>query len=169
MEEIVRRKVCDAIVDEELKKHEDMRMFVCGSDRYRGYVKTTLSRVNCDKSEIGIPCVGVTDAFGTVLRAVQSESTGIGFIGVELCRDGNVIRKELRLIEIQVLKALAIAQISYCEEYMQVLSYIFGCMFMGAVGGRDYMDWKANPDFTEVQEYIFRKMTSFINEILKED
>lgn len=150
------RPIKDTIV---LKKCEELNfdtIYLDNVPAYSGNVIETINKTRFESSEFGIQKEAVTKSLRDKYESIQIKDDDC-FVEVQ-----GMMKVPATKEQIRCLKALAIEQISYVQEYSDVVSQLFMELFQQIFSRNVTCVFKKRDDFTKLQEVIFDEYQVFL-------
>lgn len=167
---IVKRPVYDDCVREKLQSSDTYKDYLESVEVYQKDVNTTLPRVELNRSSTGLIKKDASCTFKVILSQLSKESKDVTPGVINYIDNGKIMRSyPASLKEIRVLKALAIAQISYSKEFADAMGFIFMLLFKDITTGTKEHTWKLEVDLTKMQEVVFESTTKYIDNFLAKE
>lgn len=150
------RPIKDTIV---LKKCEELNfdtIYLDNVPTYSGNVVDTLTKTRLESSEFGIQKEAVVKSLRDKYESIQIKDEDC-FVEVQGMAKVTATKEQIRC-----LKALAIEQISYVQEYSDVVSQLFMELFQQIVRRNVTCVFTKNEQFTKLQEVVFTEYQAFL-------
>lgn len=162
---IVPREIKDELVLSRAENDDSMRDYVKSANMYRGTVIVAAKPIKLESSKLGLQKLNTVTPLQLNYEAIVIKDSEDN-CKIELVEkvDGVAEREfKLTMNEARMLKALALTQISYNSEYSVVMGNLFQQLLRDVVN-RTKSIWKPDPNFSDLQNYIFENAVSYIYE-----
>ena len=164
MENIVKRKVYDSYVRGALESDPTAKAYLDNVGAYQKDVKTTLDRIELSRSKSGLIVKDITSHFRSTFNNVLQDSDKSLPCEFSICDENGKVNYRLYIsfLEVKLLKALAVEQMSYCLDYSVAVGIIFGCVLKSVCNGKHEIEWVPDPNFSDLQLIIFNAFAKYI-------
>lgn len=170
MEKVLSRVVYDDLVKEKVTEDAELQAYLSGATAYRKTVKTGLDMVQLNKSKNGLIPKDIVHGLRAKVQHIMSDHDA-NLQGTLNMNNGtmDLVKIPMSYKESCILKALALEQISHCEEYALVMSCVFMNIATSILDRSHVIKWEIFRTANDTHQVIYDAVKEYVCDYLKEE